>query len=56
MKSCFAVSAVPSLEVSEAQVRDRGDPSCPNRCCLLGSSATAGTDSKAVTEQSPLLA
>lgn len=55
MKAASHVGS-PSLEASEAQVRDRGEPSCPNRHCLLGPQATAGTDSKAVTEQSSLLA
>lgn len=56
MKSCISMLALSSLEASEAQVRDRGNPSCPNRHGLLGSQATTGTDSKAVTEQSSLLA
>lgn len=58
----FSVLALPSPRASEARVRDRPCPSCPNRRCLLCSARrpllglTLNQSRKSVTEQSSLLA
>lgn len=57
----FSVSALPSPRASEARVRDRPCPSCPNSCLLCSArrpllGLTLNQSRKSVTEQSSLLA